>query len=143
MNVFKSVERFASVLGWHGIVESSIRLTDSNCGRFDPGTEVTCWSTTDLGFFIQINQSVPGQFNRYRASVAAHRYGIAPIPFQECEFTTPVEAQREGVRLSQILSRAQFKRSEWRRTFLTANPGVLLRSTKKWRGWRARLLAEI
>jgi hypothetical protein len=40
---------------------------------------VTCWSTADLRFFIQINQKTPGEFGRYNVSVVAERYDIGPI----------------------------------------------------------------
>jgi hypothetical protein len=133
------VHRFAAALGWNGIERTDIRLTPEICGNLSVGTIVTCWSTTDLRFFIQINQDVWGQFGAYRVSVVAERYNIGPMEFETCAFETEDEAVQEARRLAPLVARANFRDKNWRRRYLEEHPERLLHPKKKRRGWKGRL----
>lgn len=92
--------RFAALLGWHGLDETQFKLTPHDCGTLPVGTLVTCWSTSHLNFFIQINQLQTGKFGEYNVSVVADRYDIAYVPFEPCRFESDDEAQAEAQRLA-------------------------------------------
>jgi hypothetical protein len=141
-NASTLVNRFAASLGWYGIERTDITLTPDICGNVPAGTVVTCWSTNDLKFFIQINQRTPGRFGAYHVSVVAERYNIAPMNFVPCSFETTDEADTEAQRLSALFARTNFRDKRWRRRYLEQHPRKLLRPKKKWRGWKGRLRTE-
>lgn len=132
------VSRFAAELGWRGITRTDITLTADNHGNLPIGTVVTCFSTNDIRFFIQINQAVTGQFGKYNVSVAAERYNIRSMNFEVCEFDSIAGSIAEASRLAPLFARSNFKNPKWRRQYLEQNPTRLLRK-KKWRGWKARI----
>lgn len=136
------IHHFAAALGWHGIERTDITLSAEICGNVPAGTVVTCWSTNDLRFFIQINQTAPGRFGAYNVSVIAERYNIAPLDFASCEFKTIEEAHAEAQRLSPLFARTNFRDKRWRRRYLEEFPQKLLHRKKKWRGWKGYLHAE-
>ena len=133
------IRRFAAGLGWNGMDRTEIRLTPEICGNLPVGTIVTCWSTNDLKFFIQINQKVWGQFAVYNVSVVAERYNIGPMDFEVCAFASVDEAAQEARRLAPLFARTNFRDKRWRRRYLEEHPERLLRPKKKWRGWKGRL----
>jgi hypothetical protein len=132
------VARFASELGWHGLKRTEVRFSPATHGALPVGTVVTCFTTTDPKFFIQINQQEAGVFGQYSVSVVAERYGIRPTDFVTCEFNSNGGAISEAERLSPMFARANFKNPKWRRQFLEQNPTKLLRKNKR-RGWKFRL----
>jgi hypothetical protein len=138
----ESIVRFAASLGWRGIEQNDIRLTRETCFSLPVGMVITCWSTRDLKFFIQINQAVSGQFGVYNVSVVAERYGIGPMDFAPCRFSTSEGAVSEARRLAPLFARANFRDKIWRRRYLEQHPQKLLHPNKKWRGWKARLRPE-
>lgn len=117
-------------------------LTPDICGSVPAGTVVTCWSTNDLRFFVQINQMTPGRFGVYNVSVVAERYNIAPLDFASCRFETADEADTEAQRLWPQFARTNFRDKRWRRRYLEQYPGKLLHPKKKWRGWKGRLRTD-
>ena len=133
------VRRFAAGLGWNGIERTDITLTPKTCDNLPVGTIITDWTTSNLIFFIQINQWSPGRFGTYNVSVVAERYGIAPVDFTVCAFETAEEADKESQRLAPLLARKNFKDKKWRRRYLEQHPQKLFRSKKKRRGWKGRL----
>ena len=139
MNAFRLVSRFAALLGWNGIEQSKITLTPEDHGNLPVGLIVTCWSTNDLKFFLQINQKTCGQFGEYKVSVVAERYNIRPMEFVECEFNNNDEVHREAQRLAPLFARKNFRNQQWRRQYLERHPEKLWRVRKKRRGWKARL----
>jgi len=141
-NASTLVHRFAASLGWYGIDRTDTTLTSDICGNVPAGTVLTCWSTNDLRFFIQINQTTPGQFGVYNVSVVAERYNIAPMDFVACEFESTDEADGEAQRLSPLFARSNFRDKRWRRQYLEQHPRKLLHPKKKWRGWKGRLRPE-
>ncbi len=143
MNPSTLVHSFAASLGWHGIERTDITLTPDICGSVPAGTVVTCWSTNDLRFFIQINQKAPGQFGEYNVSIVPERYNIGPMDFTTCRFETSDEANSEARRLSPLFARANFRDKRWRRRYLEQHAKNLLRPKKKWRGWKGRLSTEL
>jgi len=144
------VRRFAAELGWNGIDRADATLTADNRGDVPVGTVVTCWSTSDVKFFIQINQLVLGEFGEYNVSVVAERYDIGPMDFESCKFDSREEAVDEALRLAPRFARANFRDRTWRRRYLEQNPEKLFRPKKRgWKRWlrpgngaRNRLLAE-
>jgi hypothetical protein len=138
-NLFRLVCRFAGELGWHGLVQTDLMLTPDNCGDFPPGVVVTCFSTSHLRFFIQINQAVAGEFGQYKVSVVAERYDIRPLDPEPCTIRSFEDAIRESRRLYLQFGRANFRKPEWRRRYLEQHPHKLWRKKKKRRGWKARL----
>ncbi len=143
MNPSMLIRRFAASLGWHGIERTDIVLTPETAGGLPAGTVVTCWSTTDLKFFIQINQKTPREFGRYNVSVVAERYNIGPMDFVTCEFDNVEEAQREAERLFPLFARKNFRDPCWQRAYLEEHPERLLRPEKNWRGWKGRLRGKV
>ncbi len=137
------VRRFAVELGWRGIERTDIRLTSATCLGLPVGTLVTCWSTSNLKFFIEVNQTVPGRFGGYRVSVVAEKYHIGPMDFEMCAFESEDEAVGEARRLAPLFARRNFRDKEWLRRYLERHPEKLLRSKKKWRGWKGRLRAGV
>ena len=133
------VHRFALALGWRGIERTEFTLKAGINDRVLAGTVVTCWSTNDHRFFIQINQTTPGQFGEYNVSVVAERYNIGPMGFSVCRFETADEADSEAQRLSRLFAKTNFRDKRWRRRFLEQHPTKLLHPKKKWRGWKRRL----
>ena len=136
------VRHFAASLGWYGLTRTDLVLTPDICGSVPAGTVVTCSSTSDMKFFIQINQTVPGEFGKYNVSVVAERYDIRPMDFGTCEFETTDEAGSEAERLAPLFARKNFRDPRWRRRYLEEHPEKLLRPKKNWRGWKGRLRAE-
>lgn len=134
MNALMLVRHFAESLGWHGIEQTEIVLTPEAAGGLPAGTVVTCWSATDLRFFIQINQKTSGEFGKYNVSVVAERYNIGPMDFVACEFETAAEAESEAQRLSPLFARRNFRDPRWRRRYLEEHPEKLLRPKKRRRG---------
>lgn len=139
MNPSILVSRFALELGWRGLERTDITPPADMRGSLPVGAVVTCFSTTDLKFFIQINQRVAGKFGAYNVSVVAERYDIGPIDFEKCDFDSISSAVREASRLSSVFVRANFKNPRWRREYLEENPEKLLARRKKWRGWKGRV----
>ena len=133
------VQHFAASLGWRGIERSDVTITPDSRGNVSVGTVVTCWSTNDLKFFIQINQATPGQFGVYNVSVVAERYHVGPMDFVTCNFQTVEEAHSEAQRLSPLFARANFRDKRRLRRYLEQHPDKLLPGRKKWRGWKGRL----
>jgi hypothetical protein len=133
------VQRFASELGWHGVVETEIPMTSEICGNLPVGTIVTCFTTTHVKHFLQVNQSTPGEFGKYRVAVAAERYNVRSTGFQACEFESIDQAVSEARRLRPLLERSRFRYARQRRQFLEQQPDELLPRGKKWRGWKASL----
>jgi hypothetical protein len=94
MDTFSLVKLFAAELGWRGLKQYSLTIREGE-DQFTPiGTVVTFFTTPDLKFFIQINQTIPGAFGRYRASVVAHRYDICFTDFYECVFESTQQSER-------------------------------------------------
>jgi hypothetical protein len=137
------VRHFAASLGWHGLTRTDLVLTPDIRGSVAAGTVVTCWSTSDLRFFIQINQKVPGRFGKYNVSVVGERYDIGPMDFDTCEFQTADEARSEAARLAPLFARKNFHDPSWRRRYLEEHPEKLLRSKKNWRGWKGRIGGDL
>jgi len=138
MDTLSLVKLFAARLGWRGLRPYSFTIREGE-DRFAPiGTVVTYFTTTDIKFFIQINQATPGTFGRYRASVVAHRYDICFTDFYECNFESSEQAASESARLFSRLGRANFKDPSWRRDFLELQPRKRWKKRKR-RGWKGRL----
>lgn len=137
-DVFSLVKLFAAGLGWRGLRPISFTIREGE-DRFTPiGTVVTCFTTPDIKFFIQINQAAPGTFGRYRASVVAHRYDICFTDFYECAFESTEQAEGEAARLFSRLGRVNFKDPSWRRDYLERQPRKRWKKRKR-RGWKGRL----
>jgi hypothetical protein len=139
MTPFQLIRRFAGELGWRGIEQTDITLTSDICGDLPCGTVMTCFSTTDIDFFIQINQATAGIFGKYKVSVVAERYGIRPMEFQTCRIGSIDDAVKEAKRLNPLFARRNFRDPTWRRAYLTLHPEKFWRGRKKWRGWKAAL----
>jgi hypothetical protein len=131
------VTRFASELGWHGLKRTDVCLSPATCGTLPVSTVVTCFTTTDPKFFIQINQQEAGVFGQYSVSVVAERYGMRPTDFANCRFESDAAAISEARRLFAMCARSNFKSPTWRRQFIAQNPSKLRRKNR--RGWKSRI----
>ena len=132
------IQQFAQMLGWRGLMPHLVQLPSHDVARL--GIEyVFGYSTGDLKFFLQLNQSLHGQTKLYAASVAAERYGITATPFYDFEyFEDPRLMEAEARRLTPLLHRHNFKDARWRREFLRQYPerATRLRKSKLRRSQR-------
>lgn len=124
---FSLLKEFASELGWHGLCKSQHRLTADICGSLPVGTVITCYATTHLKFFLQINENPIGQSQTYQACLVPERYGLRHTEWVGFAIANRQSAISEAARLKPMLSRSILRNPVSRRQFLREHPHLVFR----------------